>query len=171
MKLSDIKNLEEKLFDYIEGTLSETERRELEHLIEKDAGLKKELELIRRADALMAPASVVNIPSEDFSDAVMARLPAKSPRFKTSNRILWLALSLLGLIMAGAVLILPMLQSGESGYLIPQEWTPQLPSIDTEPFVRAFDNPALLQLALIVNVIALLLVLDRVFSKRVKVSV
>lgn len=165
-----MKNIEEKLFDYIEGTLPASEKEELERLIARDPALKSEVEAIQKADLLMLENKIINSPNEGFSDRVLSRISGKKRRFNTSNRILWLALSLFALIMAAVVMVLSAMQSGGSGYIVPEEWIPQLPSFDGSRITEAFDNPALLQLALAISAIALLLVLDKLLSDKFKIA-
>lgn len=165
-----MKNIEEKLFDYIEGTLPGSEKEELERLIASDPALKSEVEAIKKADLLMLENKLLSSPNEGFSDRVLSRISGKKRRFNTSNRILWLALSLFALIMAAAVMVLPAMQSAGSGYIVPEEWIPQLPAIDGGKAMEVFNNPALLQLALAISAIALLLVLDKLLSDKFKIA-
>ena len=165
-----MKNLEEKLFDYIEGTLPASEKEELERLIAREPALKNEIEAILKADSLMLGNKLLDTPHEGFSDRVLNRIISKKNRFSTSNRILWLALSLFALVMAAVVMVLPAMQSGGSGNIVPEEWIPQVPSFDGSKITEAFDNPALLQLALAISAIALLLVLDKLLSNKFKIA-
>ena len=165
-----MKNIEEKLFDYIEGTLAASEKEELERLIARDPALKNEIEAIQKADSLMLENNLLSTINEGFSDRVLSRISGKKRRFNTSNRILWLALSLFALIMAAVVMVLPAMQSAGPGYIVPEEWIPQFPAVDGGKFMEIFSNPALLQLALAISAIALLLVLDKLLSNKLKIA-
>ncbi len=168
--MSDMKNIEEKIFDYIEDNLSPGEKAQFEQLLAQDATLKAEVEAIVKADALMLENRLELRLDDQFADNVIAKIGQAKNRFKTSNRILWLALSMFGLVVVAVVIMLPAMQTGGGGYLVPEEWLPTMPAFDGSKVIKMIDNPALIQLALIINAIALLLVLDRVLSNKLKVD-
>lgn len=158
--------IEEKLFDYIEGTLTPEEKAEVERLLASNPTLKGHLQLIQRTDELARRQPVTSLDVPNFTDVVMNRLEVSKLRAKAGNRLLWMATGIFVAIFAGIVAILPLFPSGSSESLIPKDMLPSVPTFDPSGLLTTLQDPSLIQLVIVASSIALLLALDRVLGRK-----
>jgi len=164
-------NIEEKLFDYIEGKLTMEEALRLEKQIAKDPSLGSQIELIRKTDSLVGAQAVTPMEASLFTDTVMNRLETTTTRAKLGNRLIWAALGIFTAIFALAVSLLPLFPaSSNTETIVPMDYLPSMPSFNLPSAWTTLQNPLLLQLVIVVNAIALLLAADRILSKRMNTN-
>lgn len=161
-----MENIEEKLFDYMAGTLPAGERAKIEAMLRKDLDLKAEVERITEADKLMADTKLLQLDDTQFADGIMQRIEYRRSRIEKSNRLLWMALGIFAAIFAAAAAFVTSFAGTPPTAEPTSRYLPELPAFDTGVLLESLDNPALVQLVLIVNVIAVLLVVDRVLGRK-----
>jgi hypothetical protein len=161
-----MENIEEKLFDYLENKLSEADRKQVEAYLAVDKGLTKQVESLRNTDKLMKEHSIIQPNEVLFTDRVMERIALRNSRVKSGNRLLWMALGIFAAIFAGVAALLPLFQTEVQPPVTQEKYLPELPAFDFTSLIETIDNPALIQLVVVVNAIAILLVADRLLSKK-----
>ncbi len=159
-------NMEEKLFDYIEGRLSAKEKAEVERMMASDPTLKGQLEMIQRTDELAKQQPVTSLDVPNFTDIVMNRLEVSKSRARAGNKLLWMATGIFVAIFAGIIAILPLFPSDNSESFIPRDMLPSVPTFNPSALLTTLQNPSLIQLVIVASSIALLLVLDRVLGRK-----
>lgn len=165
-----MEKIEEKLFDYLEGTLSVEERERVEKAIRRDGALEKEMERLREADALMVQHNMPGFPDEGFTDRVMGRVQMKGARAKSGNKLIRMALGIFGGMFVAVLALLQGFSETSPAPEVQNNYLPKLPAVDITSLLETVDNPALLQLAMIVSAMAVLLVVDKVLSKKFRIN-
>ncbi len=163
--------IEEKLFDYLENKLSVEEKARLEAELARNSALRQELEVIQNADSVMRSHQLLVFDDPSFTEGIMALVERKASRVKSGNRLVWMALGIFAAMFALVATFLPVLQNSEA----PSSNTLNnllldVPSYDFTTFLERMDSPALLQLVIVISAIALLLVADRLLSRKMNTN-
>src|SRR5437868_3714385 len=96
--------IDNRLLDYLDGTLAAGERMALETLLRQDTALRARLEELRLIHTLMG-GQKLETPSTDFTASVMRRLDERAAvaRFPIRNGILLVAGILMIVVIAAAL--------------------------------------------------------------------
>jgi len=156
---------EEKLLNYLDGTLAGSEKESLESLIKNSPALQSRLNELRALDAGLRAVKIEQ-PSKNFTQLVMNRLdqyPVQSKSFSTRNGILLLA-GVLVAVGIGSLLVAGGAFDGTSSIELNQNIIPNkylqnpLPSIP-------FNGKLVVNIIILLNLALAFLVLDRAILK------
>ena len=163
MKLSQAQ--EEKLLEYIDGTLSVIEKENLEQAIKNSPAIQERMEALRKLDSSLRTIKLEQ-PSKNFTQLVMSKLdqyPVQSKSFSSLNGILLLA-GVLVAIGIGSLLVAGGVFDSTSTIelnqtLIPNKYVPQtLPSIP-------FNGKLVVNIIILLNLALAFLMLDKAVLK------
>lgn len=164
---------EEKLLEYLDGTLSPSEQETIEQALKNTPALAERLKELTRLDQVLRSATIEQ-PSKNFTQQVLAKLdqyPAQAKGFSSLNGILLLAGVLVAigigtLLVAGGVFDNPgTIDLNQT--LLPNKYIQKpLPSIP-------FNGKLIVNIIILLNIALAFLVLDRAvlkpwFEKRAK---
>ena len=163
MKIPQIQD--EKLLDYLDGTLAGKEKESLEELIKNSPALKSRLEELRTLDLGLRTIKIEH-PSKNFTQLVRNKLdeyPIQSKSFSTRNGI-FLLIGVLVAVGIGSLLVAGGAFDGTSSIELNQNIIPNkylqnpLPSIP-------FNGKLVVNIIIILNLALAFMVLDRAILK------
>jgi hypothetical protein len=156
---------EEKLLNYLDGTLAGNEKESLETLIKNSAALQSRLNELRALDAGLRSVKIEQ-PSKNFTQLVMNKLdqyPIQTKSFSTRNGIL-LLVGVLVAVGIGSLLVAGGAFDGTSTIELNQNIIPNkylqnpLPSIP-------FNGKVVVNVIILLNLALAFMVLDRAILK------
>ena len=156
---------EEKLLEYIDGTLSSTEKELFEHAIKASPALQARFEEMNRLDSSLRSIKLEQ-PSKNFTQQVMSKLdqyPIRSSNLLSRNGI-FLLIGVLLAVGIGSLLVSAGVFDGTSSIdlnetIIPNKYIQQsLPTI-------SFNGKVVVNIIILLNLALAFLVLDRAILK------
>lgn len=163
MKLSQAQ--EEKLLDYLDGTLAGSEKESLENLIKNSAALKNRLDELRVLDAGLRSVKIEQ-PSKNFTQLVMNKLdqyPIQSKSFSSRNGII-LLVGVLVAVGIGSLLVAGGSFDGTSSIELNQNIIPNKYLQNPLPAIP-FNGKLVVNIIILLNLALAFLVLDRAILK------
>lgn len=159
---------DDMLWDYADGFLEEGEIRQVEAYLQQHPEQRQRLESIQAEKRAFA-ALPLDKPNKSFADGVMAAWVAEqasSKKLAPAKPRDWILLSLggfMGLLLLGALFLVPALAPSLEPVTMPEQYMPQMPAIDWTTILES----AVLRYGLILMLVVLALqILDKYLQQR-----
>jgi anti-sigma factor RsiW len=156
---------DEKLLDYLDGTLKGTEKESLEQQIKSSAALQARLEELRTLDAGLRLTRLEQ-PSKNFTQLVMNRLdqyPVQAKSFSTRNGVL-LLIGVLVAVGVGSLLVAGGVFDGTSSIELNQTIVPNKYIQNPLPAIP-FNGKLVVNIIIMLNLALAFMVLDKAVLK------
>ncbi len=157
--------IEEMLWDYADGFLSEAEKLQVETYMQQHPEYRVKLESILTEKRAFA-ALPLEKPKAGFADGVMAAWAAEQAVAKPAKPrdwILWVLGGVMGALLLGALVLGIGLAPAMPTVTIPEQYAPQLPAVDWASIMSS----AVLRYGLILMLAVLMLqILDKYLQQR-----
>ena len=158
-------NLDDRLVDYLDGKLSDDEKRTIENLVSADADVRQRLSDLQETESALRHMPL-EYPAKNFTDAVMSRLddyPARAT-FSLRNSILLLLGVVFSIGIGAWLLAMGVFDQTQTTFQFVQLPLAEKYIRDSLPPVT-INGKLLLNIVLIVNLALALLILDRAILK------
>jgi hypothetical protein len=156
---------DEKLLDYLDGTLADSEKESLENLIKNSSALKSRLDELRALDTGLRSVKIEQ-PSKNFTQLVMNKLdqyPIQAKSFSNRNGIL-LLVGVLVAVGVGSLLAAGGAFDGTSTIELNQTIIPTKYLQNPLPAIH-FNGKLVVNIIIILNLALAFMVLDRAILK------